>query len=221
MASELKHVYCYRIGSADCFRVGRTKNPPEKRKRGWATGSPAKPTLYRDVLTENPSSLEAYIHHLLDAKRAENGEFFNVTPQELDDAIDEAEAFMKEYQPLLGQAAKLRRKKDNGAMVDPPDEMRAIYRQLREATREKFLLDRRIELLQSKIQVVIGDNRGMKGVASWEWEDHWEMNIPKFREAEPALYDALYEKYKRDSGRRVFRLERTDLTKGNQLLATA
>jgi hypothetical protein len=106
-------------------------------------------------------------------------------------------------------------------MVDPPDEMHAIYRQLREATRESFLLERRIELLRSKIQVAIGENRGMKGLASWEWADHWEMNIPKFREEEPALYESLYEKYKRDLSRRVLRLERVDLTRGNQVLATA
>ncbi|MGB2633981.1 MAG: GIY-YIG nuclease family protein [Candidatus Acidiferrum sp.] len=211
MALELKHVYCYKIGAANCYRVGRTKNQPEKRKRGWATGSPARPTLYRDVLTENPSSLEAYVHHLLDAKRTENGEFFNVTSEELDDAINEAEAFMTEYQPLLGLARKLRRKKPTDAMVDPPDEVRAIYTQLRDAIRESFPLNRRVELLQSKIQVAIGDNRGMNGVASWKWEDRWEMDVQRFRKEQAPLY----EKYKRDSGRRVFRLERVDLTKSN------
>ena len=82
----LKHVYIYSVGS-NCYKIGRTKHTPEKRKRGWATGSPVKPKLYRDVLTEHPSALENYIHHDLDLKRRENGEFFNVTEDELDTAV--------------------------------------------------------------------------------------------------------------------------------------
>jgi hypothetical protein len=79
MPSELKHVYCYQIGSRSCYKIGRTKNPPEQRESGFATGSPAKFTLCKDVVTENASGIETYLHKLLDAGRTENGEFFNVT----------------------------------------------------------------------------------------------------------------------------------------------
>ncbi len=109
MASELEHVYCYQLGRGDCFKVGRTKNDPEERKRGFAAGSPVKLTLYRKIETEYPSSLEKYIHQLLDERRAENGEIFNVTAQELDDAVDRAVAFVEEFQPLLHEADNLRR----------------------------------------------------------------------------------------------------------------
>ncbi len=124
------------------------EEPAPARMRGLATGSPVKLTFYRAVETENASGLEKYIHQLLDAKRAENGEFFHVNRQELDNAINEAEAFIRESQPLLLEAKKLCRKKPNDTMVDPTDEMRDIYLQLRKANRDKFLLERRIELLE-------------------------------------------------------------------------
>jgi len=161
--------------------------------RGFATGSPAKPVLYRDEVTEYSSDLERYIHQLLDAKRTENGEFFNVTAQELDEAVDQALAFMKEFQPLLRAANKLRRKKPNETMVEPSDEMLEIYRQLREASRERFLVDRRIELLESKIQIAIGESSGMKGVASWKWADCWRMDIKRFKKERGSLYEELYD----------------------------
>jgi Meiotically up-regulated gene 113 len=212
MPSALTHVYCYQIGSDNCFKVGHTKSLPEKRMRGWATGSPRKPGPYRDVSTEDALALERYIHQLLDAKRAENGEFFYVTPQELDDAVDQAVAFMKECQPLFREVKKLSRKKPNSSIVDPPDEMTEVYRQLREANRDRFLLDRRIELLESKVQVLIGENLGMRGIASWKWVDRWTMDIKRFKKEQ----EKLYEKYKRDSGGRRFCLAKVDLTRCNQ-----
>jgi hypothetical protein len=140
----------------------------------------------------------------------------NVTAQELDDAVDQAVAFMKELLPVLDDAKKLRRKKPDETMIDPSDEMLDIYRQLRKASRERFLLDRRIELLESKIQVVIGENRGMTGVASWKWNDCWKMDTTRLKKERGALYAQLYEEYKRNSGSRKFCLERVDLTQGER-----
>jgi len=196
-------VYCfhYQIGSGNCYKVGLTKNPPEMRLKGLATGSPVRPTLYRTVETEDARRLEKYIHKLLDAKRA-NGEFFFVTQQALNDAVDKAEAFVKECQQVLPEAKKLRRRKPNDTMAEPSGEMPAIYRQLREAMSKKFLLDQRIEFLVSKVQVAIGENRGMKGVATWQWEDRPWFDQKRFQEE----HKTLYEEYARDSGCRKFRL---------------
>lgn len=86
----MEHVYCFQLGTSNCYKVGRTRNSPEERKRGLSTGSPEKFELYRDIKTENAPGLEAYIHHLLDEKRAADGEFFNVTSRELDEALGRA-----------------------------------------------------------------------------------------------------------------------------------
>src|ERR1035438_1290196 len=188
MPSRSGHVYCYQFGSDDCFKVGRTKHQPEKRKRGFATGSPVKFTLYRDEAAENASELESYTHQLLAAQRASNGEFVNVTQEELDDAVDKAVAFMKEYQPVRSEANGLRRKKPKETIAEPSVEIREIHRQLMEARREQSLLDWRIGLLESRVQVAIGENCGMRGIASWNWVDHWVMKTEMFTEEDKKSY---------------------------------
>jgi hypothetical protein len=208
--AELKRVYIYSVGN-NCYKIGRTKHPPEERKRGWATGSPVKPKLYRDLLTEHPSVLENYIHHDLALKRRENGEFFNVRQDELDAAVDRAEAFTKELQPLAIEAKRLSRKKPTDKILDPTDDIRDLYRRLQEASREKYLLDRQIDLLVSRIKVAIGENCGIKGVAWWDWQERSTMDVKRFQEEHPILY----EEYKRDSSCRVFRPERVDVP-GNE-----
>src|SRR2546429_9952226 len=93
-------VYCFRVASANCFKVGRTKKAPDKRMKGVSVGSPHKLTVYREIKTDDAPFLEKYIHWLLDSKRAANGEFFNVPEGELDGAIDEAESFLRERLPV-------------------------------------------------------------------------------------------------------------------------
>jgi flavin-dependent dehydrogenase len=207
MATLSKCVYCYQFGSDDCFKVGHTKNSPEKRKRGLSTGSPKKLTLYKKIPSESPTKLEKYIHYLLDPKRAENGEYFNVTKQELDDAIASATATMDELQLLGREADKFKRKKPNDEIVEATDEMRAIYGELRKLIREKYIMERRIEILASKVQLAISDNLGMKGIASWKWRDQWKMDTTRFKRE----HEALYKEYQVNLGHRVFLLERVDL----------
>jgi hypothetical protein len=211
--APMEHVYCFQVGSDNLFKVGRSKNPPEKRMRGFATGSPVKLNLHRDIETENSSDLETHIHRLLDEKRTENGEFFNVTAQELDDVVGRAVEFMNEFQPLYLQASALRQKPPNDAdtMVNASDDMREIYRELRKLRSERYFIEQRVAFRESKIQVAIGDNGGRKGVASWSWVDRWTMDIERFRKGQ----DALYQQYKRNSGCQVFRLDKVDLTLGD------
>ena len=51
-AVEVESVYCFQLGDSDCFKVGRTKNSPEDRKRGFSTGSSERFKLYRTIKTE-------------------------------------------------------------------------------------------------------------------------------------------------------------------------
>ncbi len=136
----VKNVYCFQSGSRDCYKIGLTKDAPEKRKKGFSTGSPVKfkSEPYRTVSSGHAAALEKYIHHLLDAKRTENGEFFNVTAPELDAAVDEAVTFIEQSRPLVLDAKKLRRKKPTAGVVEPTDEMRNVYRELREADQQLY-----------------------------------------------------------------------------------
>ena len=75
-------------------------------------------------------------------------------------------------------------------------------------------LDQRIEFLESQIQVAIGQNRGMAGIASWDWVDNWQFDVTAFKDKEPKEYARLYEVYNRNIGNRRFILEKVALTKG-------
>jgi exonuclease VII large subunit len=201
-------VYCYQVGTDDCYKIGRTTTSPEKRRRGFSTGSPKKFTLYREIETEFPTHLEKHIHQLLDPRRAENGEFFNVSRQELDEAIQQAVTFVSESRPLVQQANRLKKKKPTEAMRQPSEQVRELYRQLREATRQKFLADRRFEMLRTKMQVEIGEDLGITGIASWPWRECWTFDVKLFEKK----HKKLYQRFLRNSGSRYFELERLDLT---------
>jgi hypothetical protein len=209
MSSKKGHVYCYQKGSDNCYKVGHTKHKSEKRKPGISTGSDEKLTLCREIETENPSGLETYIHKLLDAKRAENAEYFRITLEEFDLAAAQATAFMQEAHPFFSKVKELRRKKPNDTLIEPSDEMSEAYRQIRRLAQERYFIDQRIKLLASKIQVAIGEAGGMNGIASWGWIERFTIDLERFKKEQ----EALFEQYKRDSSCRRFRLEKVDLTK--------
>jgi len=208
--SVMQNVYCFQLGSGDCFKIGRTKNSPDERRHGFSTVSPVKLHLYRAIETEYAAELEKCIHQLLDEKRAENGEVFHVNALELDDAVDRSTAFIEKSQPFVREAGRLRKQRLlNATSVQPTSEMLHIYRELRAYRRERFFIEQRIAFLESQIQVAIGDNWGMSGIASWVWTDRWTIDMERFKEEQ----ENLYEQYKRNSGSRRFHLEMIDLTK--------
>lgn len=197
------YVYCFRVGFEDCFKVGRTTNAPDKRMKSVAVGSPHKLTLYREVTTDNPPFLEKYIHWLLDAQRAPNGEFFNVSAEELNSAIGEAESFLAERAPVLQEATKLQKARPINRTLEPSEETRSLHRELRDALRQAFLLEQKISLLQGRIQLAIGENLGVRGLASWKWREQWKLDQEALKREEPKVFD----RFKRLSCARVFRVE--------------
>ena len=196
-------VYCFRVGSQDIFKVGRTKNPPEQRLKSVSVGSPQKLTLHREIQTDDAPSLEKGIHWLLDPYRAPNGEFFNIPAQELDRAIDEAESFLAESSPVLQQAKKLQTRPPTNHLLDPSESVQALHRELRHAEREAFLLEQKIATLRGRIQLEIGENLGIRGIASWKWREQWKLDQDALKRDEPQVY----ERFKRLAAARVFHLE--------------
>ena len=204
MASKSKHVYCFQLGDADCFKIGRSVSP-DKRKGAFSTASPVELIERRRESTEYPEELEKYIHKLLDGKRAKNRrELFNVTMQEVNEAFDAAIPNINAVQPCIRKAEELAKKRPaTRTMLKASDEIREIYRQLRQAQRDQFFLQHRIEVLESKMKIATGDNLGISGVISWDWRPSFRVDITKLKKARPKLYKLLLERFKGDSsGRR-------------------
>jgi hypothetical protein len=182
--------------------------------REFATGSPERFVLCRAEKTEHPAALEKHIHGLLSSRRAENGEFFYAPREEVDAAFENGIAFLAQLEPLLVQVARLKELKPNQTVAEPTDDIREIYRELKTARRERLLLEQKIEFLESKIQVAIGTNARIDGIASWDWVDNWQLDVTAFKEQEPDQYGMLFERYKRNSGGRHFNLAKGNLTRG-------
>jgi len=168
-----------------------------------AVGSPQKLTLYREIKTDTAPSLEKYIHWLLDSKRAANGEFFNVTETELDEAIDGAVSFLAESQPLMQESKKLQRRRPSAQILESSETLLSLHRLLRDAERQAFLLQQRIVTLRSRLQVAIGENLGIKGIALWPWREQWRLDEESLKREHPQLC----EQYKKLFASRVFQLE--------------
>lgn len=196
-------VYCYRAGALDLFKVGHTKNAAAMRMKNVQTGSWEVLSIYRQIETEHaPRLLEDRIHKLLAAYRAKRGEFFHVTTDLLDRAVDDAQAFLTDYLPIIQQVKKLQRHKPNPEVVQRTNDIDAVCQELKKAKQEQALLEQRIELLQGKLQIAIGENAGIEGVASWKWQEKLIFDLGLFKSDRPALF----KQYQKSSGTRYFRL---------------
>jgi hypothetical protein len=203
-ASKATAVYCFQLGDTSCFKIGKSVNP-NRRKGAFSTASPLELIGRRCEASAHPEALEKYIHELLEPNRVLNRrEVFNATLQEVSEAFVTAVPAVNEAEKLLEQAATLAKSKPaNRTMLAPSDEVTDLYGQLRKARQDEFFLQRRIEVLESKIKLAIGDNLGIKDTVSWEWRPGFRIDIEKLKKQRPHLYKLLLNKFKADlSGRR-------------------
>jgi hypothetical protein len=178
---------------------------PSQRKGAFSTASPVELIERRRESSEHPEALEKYIHELLEPKRVLNRrEVFNATIQEVSEAFGSAVPVVNEAEKLLEQAATLAKSKPaNRTMLAPSNEVADLYSQLRKARQDEFFLQRRIEVLESKIKLAIGENLGIKDIVSWEWRPGFRIDIDKPGKQRPQLYTLLLNRFEADlSGRR-------------------
>lgn len=142
---------------------------------------------------------------LLEEKRVINRrEVFNVTMQEVTKAFETAIAVINDTQELIRNAA-VAAKTRPGSRQKPgaSAETLTLYQELREAHRDEFFLQRRIEVIESKIKLAVGDNLGIDGVVTWDWRSDFRIDITKLRKQRPKLYHLLLKRFEADSsGRR-------------------
>jgi hypothetical protein len=100
-------------------------------------------------------------------------------------------------------AEALRTIQPNDEILEATSEVRAIHAQLRRARKDKFLIEKQIMLLNSKLQVVIGENRGVAGVATWAWFEGEELEEARLRAEQPDVVAP----YMRAVAYRKFRVE--------------
>ncbi|MGD0496898.1 MAG: GIY-YIG nuclease family protein [Bryobacteraceae bacterium] len=203
-SAKAPDVYCFQLGDTGCFKIGRSVNP-NQRKRAFSTASPVELIERRCEPSEHPEALEKYVHELLEPKRVINRrEVFDVTMQEVSEAFATAVPIVNEAQKLLDMAAALAKNKPvNRTMSAPSKEVTDLYRRLRKAQQDQFFLQCRIEVLESKIKLAIGDNLGIQDIVSWDWRTGSRIDIDKLKKQRPRLYKLLLKRFEANlSGRR-------------------
>ena len=104
---------------------------------------------------------------------------------------------------MVQGATKLQKTRPTNHTVEPTEATRSLHRELRDALRQAFLLEQRIAVLQGHLQLEIGENLGIRGVASWKWREQWKLDQDALKREEPKVFD----RFKRLSSTRVFRVE--------------
>ncbi len=195
------YLYCIRVGSEDCFKIGHSTSP-DLRIQNLSTGSNQRLTTERLIPSTDAKATENYVHALLAAKRRDVGEFFDISLQEFDAAVKFAGTQLTLREPIIQAARTLRRKKPTGKMHPPSSEELKLCRELKIARAEAYLLAQEIDTLEARIQLSIGDNDGLEGIASWKWVEQQRFRLDLFREKHPRLF----RRYTGPIAGRVFKL---------------
>lgn len=197
------YVYCYQLGHTNYFKIGHSIDPND-RENTFLTISPLDLVEHRRVETAHPIALEKYIHYLLEPRRIKHRkELFETTIQEVDEAFAKAIPIVDEAERVKSAAAVLSKKKPaNETMLAASDEVLQLYDELRQVSRDEFLLQRRIEFLESTIKLATGDNLGITDVFEWKWRSGQRINIDALKKTRPKLYKLLLKRFKNDTSHR-------------------
>jgi hypothetical protein len=203
MKSRPTHVYCFQLGDTNCFKIGHSIEPDD-RKCAFKTASPVEFIERRREPSPHAEELENYIHYLLEPRRVKHRrELFDVTMEEVTEAFEQAIPIVNETQRLLAEADALGKKKpSNDVMLDASQEVLELYEQLRRAWRDEYVLDRHIGRLESKIKLATGDNLGIANVFEWRWRSGGRINIKALRHTREKLYRLLLRRFHLDTSHR-------------------
>jgi hypothetical protein len=90
MKSTATHVYCFQLGDTNCFKIGHSIEPDD-RKSVFKTASPVELIERRREPSPHAEALEKYIHYLLEPRRVKHrDELFDATMEEVNEAFEQA-----------------------------------------------------------------------------------------------------------------------------------
>src|SRR4051812_6728551 len=103
-------VYAFRSGDSNRFKIGRTAQELEERRKELLTGSADELTTFDFIETDPEQSMlgESFLHSRLGSRLriACGREWFDLTPQETSDAFLHARNYLATYVPLKSEVAR-------------------------------------------------------------------------------------------------------------------
>jgi hypothetical protein len=157
--------------------------------KGVSTGSPERLTVIREIETEDHTTLEKYIHMLLDHVRAPNGEFFLCTLSEVDSAIEKGKRYVESDLQQIRNADELKSIEHTDVLIPASDEVTDIYSELRKAKQNAYFAALRVTCLESILKNRIGDNLGIADIATWKTFTMTRLDSGLVRETYPEVFE--------------------------------
>ncbi len=197
----MAHVYVLRSGNEDVFKIGRTRQDVDSRRRGLATGNPHPLTVFDVIETEHEALCETLLHRRFRSRRV-SGEFFAVGPEELEAAIGETRELLADLVASQKEVERLGEEESDGLVLKPGSAEWSLYEKLLEVREAQDHYAFQRELLENKLKLTIGGAEGLEGIATWKTQDRRQFDAASFRLDRPEMFQS----YIKLCRLRVFRL---------------
>ena len=198
-------VYIFQSGEENIFKIGRTKNDVEKRRKALSTGNPKELKVFDIIETDHDSDVENYLHkkfYIYYSQEGDSKEFYILEKEELKLGIIDAREYEKKIIPIKMVAQKYNSTISNGIYLDNNDEILELKKDLYEIKGQMNWLKVKNDILESRLKEIIGSNEGIKNVASWKTVSRFDFNKTKFKIEHPELHD----KFSEEKNIRTFKL---------------
>lgn len=179
-------VYFSKDPATDETKIGYTQDEAAaQRMRSHWTSNP-RLCQPREISTDNPSGLEAFLKAHFSQKRA-RGEFFALDDSDLDEA-ERLAKFFAESTPVQERVEQLKRERDNGILIEPLEAHRELVGRWREVKGELARVKLEMEQLDLQLRAEIGIFAGIKGLVTWKAHDHHWFDKDQLEVERPEIY---------------------------------
>lgn len=182
-------LYFMRNGDANVVKIGRARDP-ELRRGQFMTGNPEEIAFVDVVETEDARPVETILHRIWYSSRV-RGEFYALTPAEVEEAGRQAREILAQYLPLEKEAKRLAKLACDGPSRPPTGQERALHREVLEARQAKYRAELRCNQAENAYKVAIGTSEGLEGHASWPSEVIPDFDEARFKREHPETYGAF------------------------------
>ncbi len=183
--------YVYILGAADTQRVkvGRTKSAIADRIAQLQTGNPFVIIERDHITTEHASKVESYLHALLATHRGATGEWFEVDPVKLNDAIEQAREYAKHLDSTGDKLGMLADAEVQQRSEDPTASDRALHLELLALYAKKKRIEVEVEKRESQLKLRMQTAASLGSLASWKRVEGRRLDQGRLKTEQPALFE--------------------------------
>jgi hypothetical protein len=185
----MQNLYFMRNGDADAVKIG-IAGDPELRRGQFMTGNPEAITFMDVVETDDARPVETILHRIYYASRI-RGEFYALTPAEVEEAGLCAREILEQYLPLEKEAKRLAKLECDGPARPPTEEERRLHGEVVVKRQAKYRAEFECNQAENAYKAAIGTSEGLVGQSSWATDMISDFDEARFKQLHPETYAAF------------------------------